>query len=42
MRVLLDASIDHETIDEIKGLIESQPAVIEVRPDLSPKQLTFQ
>jgi len=31
MRVLLDASIDHETIEKVKRIIESQPAVVEVR-----------
>lgn len=31
MRVLLDASIDKETLQRIRGIIERQPAVVEVR-----------
>jgi cation diffusion facilitator family transporter len=30
MRVLLDASIDHETMDKVRRLIDSQPVVVEV------------
>jgi len=31
MRVLLDASVDHETMNQVQALIEDHPAVIEVR-----------
>jgi cation diffusion facilitator family transporter len=31
MRVLLDASVDHETLGEVKKIIESEPLVSEVR-----------
>lgn len=30
MRVLLDASVDHETLDEVKKIIEAEPLVSEV------------
>lgn len=30
MRVLLDASVDHETLDEVKKIIESEPLVSQV------------
>lgn len=31
MRVLLDASVDHETLNEVKNIIESEPMVAEVK-----------
>jgi predicted Fe-Mo cluster-binding NifX family protein len=31
MRVLLDASLDSETLDQVRGIVERQPAVVEVR-----------
>jgi predicted Fe-Mo cluster-binding NifX family protein len=31
MRVLLDASLDPETLDQVRAIIEAEPAVIEIR-----------
>jgi cation diffusion facilitator family transporter len=31
MRVLLDASLDAETLDQVRGIVEADPAVVEVR-----------
>jgi len=30
MRVLLDASLDAETLNQLRGLIQADPAVVEV------------